>query len=112
MYTSPNTTRITATTGGLYLVTGGAGIAQQAAAVMRFSIAINISGAVLPSTYQSMYVPALSGTAIHFGLTTSRFLRLTAGQYLELTVSSSTASVALANAAASRPYFQARWVGP
>lgn len=110
--TSTNTSRITATTGGLYLVSGGAGIVQQAAAVMRFAIAFYINGAVIPSTYQATYVPALSGTGIHFGLTMSRYLRLTAGQYVELQVASSTASVALNTGSSARPFFQARWVGP
>lgn len=109
--TSSTTSRITATTGGLYLVSGGAAIAAQAAASALY-LSIYVSGSAPSTAWSSMYLPASgSGPNINYGLSVSKFVRLAAGQYVELMIACSATTVAIVSGAGqTKPWFQARWM--
>lgn len=109
--TTSNTSRITATTAGLYLVTGSAAIAAQAAASSLY-LQVYVSGAAPNSNYSNIYIPASgSGPNITYGLSISRFIRLSAGQYVELMIACTATTVAIASGNNLKPSFQARWMG-
>lgn len=109
--TSTNTSRITIVTAGLYHIEGGAGIAAQTA-VNRFDVLILVDGSAVRQTYTGVYVPPSATIAGHYGAKTSLFVRLTAGQYVELGVRCQINGVATATATATQSYLQARWMGP
>lgn len=109
--TSTNTSRITIVTAGLYHIEGGAGVIAQTLA-NRFQVMVLLDGSAVRQTYTSIYVPPSGTMTGHFGARVSLFVRLTVGQYVELGVRSSIASVPTEIGTAAQSFLQARWMGP
>ena len=109
--TSTNTSRITIVTAGLYHIEGGAGVAAQTAH-NRLDVMILLDGSAVRQTYAGVYTPPSTSIGGHYSGRVSLFVRLTAGQYVELGVRNQIAGVTTAIGTAAQSYLQARWMGP
>lgn len=102
--TSVNTSRITATTAGLYLVMGTAAIAANATGYRGLRIAKN--GTTDVTRDQS---PTTSAASAHW-LNVVGFVRLSAGDYVELQALQNSGSALALSTGVGATTFQARWV--
>lgn len=105
--TVSNTSRLTATTAGYYLVTGQALIATTATATY-FHTGILFNGGTNPTNFSSVYIPTTPST--YWGAPVSRIIYMAATQYVELVVRCGVNATPTASAAGTLATFEARWI--
>jgi hypothetical protein len=102
-----NNSRITCVTAGLYLVTATA-MVNTPAAVSYLRVGIRVSPNATPDNFASCYLPTTPSS--FWGVSVSKYVRMTAGIYVEAVAMSGTAGHTIQVAAGTKPSLQARWI--
>jgi len=107
MFSSGVPTRLTISTAGLYLITGGWSLSLTASHIAEATIGLN--GGLLPHSSQAVIAGA---TTYNASVSTTCFYRLSAGDYLELYAYTTRTSVSTLTSNSNMSFMQARWMGP